>query len=200
VKNYKKLEGEKCILSPVDGSAAEIVAEWSNTLDVAIRTGDFALMITCNQQKIFLENMNNEHEYGFLILSHEQDPIGLIRLMKVDFINRNAILGVFIGVDQYRGKGLGQEAIHLILDFAFNVLNLRSVMLETFSFNKSAIQSFLKAGFTIIGRRRKAILYGSREYDVVFMDILCEEFKESLIQKHLDVIEGSNNSADSMDR
>lgn len=200
MKNYKKLEGEKCILSPVDGSAAEIVAEWSNTLDVAIRTGDFALMITCNQQKIFLENMNNEHEYGFLILSHEQDPIGLIRLMKVDFINRNAILGVFIGVDQYRGKGLGQEAIHLILDFAFNVLNLRSVMLETFSFNKSAIQSFLKAGFTIIGRRRKAILYGSREYDVVFMDILCEEFKESLIQKHLDVIEGSNNSADSMDR
>lgn len=192
MSKFNKLVGEKCILSPVDGEAAEIVAEWSNTMDVAIRTGDLSIMITCEQQKEFLELMNGDHQYGFLILNLESQPVGIIRLMKVDFINRNAILGIFIGAENARGKGIGQEAIHLTLDYAFNVLNLRSVMLETFSFNESAIKAFKKAGFRMIGRRRKGILYGTREFDVIFMDILSDEFYDSRIHKTLDLIEASN--------
>lgn len=189
MKYYRKLVGENCILSPIDGSAAETVAKWSNTLDVAIRTGDISVMITCEQQKLYLESMNGDNEYGFFILSKEGELIGIIRLMRVDFINRNAVLGVFIGESTFRGKGVGREAIGLVLDYAFNVLNLRNVMLETFSFNKSAIKAFEKCGFSRIGRRRKAIIYGTKEFDKIYMDILAEEFNKSEIQKAIALID-----------
>ncbi len=38
-------------------------------------------------------------------------------------------------------------------------------------------------GFREIGRRRQARIVGDRRYDVVFMDILAEEFESPVVQK-----------------
>lgn len=37
----------------------------------------------------------------------------------------------------------------------------------------------------LIGKRRKSIIYGNNEYDEIFMDILSEEFENSIINKEL---------------
>lgn len=186
MKYLRKLVGEKCYLSPVDDTEAEKVAKWSNDIDVSIRTGDISDMITYKAQKEYLENMNSGGSYGFFIVREEdQDAIGIARLMRVDLIHRNAIMGMFIGEKDNHSKGIGTEATELLLDFGFNVLNLRSIMVETYSFNEPAIRSLKKSGFKEIGRRRKAIIYGKREYDVIYMDMLSEEFEGSRIEKVL---------------
>jgi len=182
----RKLVGEKCYLSPVDSSETEKVAMWSNDIEVAIRTGDISDMITYEDQKGYLQNMSNNRGYGFYIVRKDDDQvIGIGRLMRVNFINRNAIMGIFIGERDNRTKGMGTEATNLLLDFGFNVLNLRNIMIETFSFNEAAMNTCKKCGFKEIGRRRKSIIYGTNEYDEVFMDILSEEFEESIINKVL---------------
>jgi len=189
MRYLKKLVGEKCYLSPVDGSEAEKVAEWSNDLHVAIRTGDLSDMITIEEQKGYLQGMSSSTGYGFYIVRKSDDEIiGIARLMRINFINRNAVMGMFIGEKNNRGKGIGTEAANLLLDFGFNVLNLRNMMIEAFSFNKASINMCKKCGFKEIGRRRKAIIYGNNEYDEVFMDILNEEFKESIINKVLNEV------------
>ena len=55
--------------------------------------------------------------------------------MRVNLINRNAVIGMFIGERNDRSKGIGSEATNLLLDFGFNVLNLKNIMIETYSFN-----------------------------------------------------------------
>ncbi len=65
-----------------------------------------------------------------------------------------------------------------ILDYAFNLLNLHSVMLGAFAFNEPAIQLYTQVGFPEIGRRREARIVSGRPYDVVLMDMLDQEFRE----------------------
>ncbi len=184
---FKKLIGPTCYLTPVSASHAEIVAAWSNDPQVSAHTGDIAYMIPVEKQQEYLESMR-ENGYAFLIVMLTSDhPVGLCRLKNVDMINRTATLGIFIGDKEYWNRGLGTEATKLLLDFGFNVLNLRNIMLQVFSFNQRAIRSYEKCGFREIGRRRKAIMYGNKHYDEVYMDILAEEFNGSLIESLLNL-------------
>ncbi|WP_425448839.1 GNAT family N-acetyltransferase [Dethiothermospora halolimnae] len=183
--HLRKMIGDNCYLSPVDGKEADKVAKWSNDIEVALKTGDISDMITYELQKEYLKNMNNRG-YGFYIVRKEDDEvIGIARLMRVNLINKNAMMGMFIGQKDNRSNGIGTEATKLLLDFGFNVINLRNIMIETFSFNKAAMKACKKCGFKEIGRRRKSIIYGENEYDEVFMDILNDEFKDSKINKIL---------------
>lgn len=63
-----------------------------------------------------------------------------------------------------------------MLDYGFNLLNLNNIMIRTYSFNKRAIACYKKAGFKEVGRRRQARIIGKEKYDMVYMDILAEEF------------------------
>lgn len=174
----KKIVGDKCYLSPVDETDVDKVTKWSNDLRVSIRTGDISDMITSDLQKEYLKNMSNTG-YAFYIVDAEDDEaVGIIRIMRIDRINRHGVLGAFIGEKDKRNKGIGTEATKLILDFAFNVINLRNIMIETFSFNDRVINMCKKVGFKEIGRRRNVIIYGENEFDEVFMDILNSEFNK----------------------
>jgi len=190
MKKLRKIIGERCYLSPVDSKETEKVAKWSNDIEVALKTGDISDMINYDLQKEYLEGMNNSRGYGFFIGRKEDDEfIGIARLMRINFINRNAIMGMFIGEKSDRNKGIGTEAAKLLLDFGFNVINLRNIMIETFSFNKAAMKVCTKCGFKEIGRRRKSIIYGNKEFDEVFMDILNDEFEGYVINKVLEKYE-----------
>lgn len=179
MKYLKKLAGEHCYLSPIDIAATEIMAKWNNDMDVAINTGNASVMITFDEQEGFLNNFNNIG-HAFLIIDNKADePIGFCRLKNIDWVNRRAELGIFIGEKDYWSLGIGTEAVKLILDYGFNILNLRNVMLGVYSFNERAIKSYIKCGFKEIGRRRSSIICGGMEYDEVFMDILSDELNES---------------------
>jgi ribosomal protein S18 acetylase RimI-like enzyme len=69
-----------------------------------------------------------------------------------------------------------KSTLRLLLEYAFNLLNLNSVMLGVFAFNLRAITSYRKAGFREIGRRREARIIGRQAHDVVLMDMLAAEF------------------------
>ncbi|MGB4722593.1 MAG: GNAT family protein, partial [Defluviitoga tunisiensis] len=77
---------------------------------------------------------------------------------------------------EYLSKGYGTEAMELLLDYGFNALNLQNIMLEVFDYNKRAIKAYEKVGFKVIGKRRQAKFFNNKRYDIIFMDILKDEF------------------------
>ncbi len=92
------------------------------------------------------------------------------------------MLGIAIGDKAYWGQGYGQDATRLLLDYAFNLLNLNSVMLGAFSFNERAINCYRRVGFKEIGRQRQARIIAGRKFDVVLMDMLAEEFQSVYVK------------------
>ena len=85
-----------------------------------------------------------------------------------------------IAIGERRGQGLGTEATRLVLDFAFHVLHLRNVMLETLDWNAAALTAYEHAGFRRIGVRRGATLSLGRRTDLVLMDAIPGDFGASL--------------------
>ncbi|MCU0338126.1 MAG: GNAT family N-acetyltransferase [Sediminibacterium sp.] len=104
-------------------------------------------------------------------------------MVEVDFINRTAEYGIFIGEKEARSKGFGLDATLLMLDYGFNVLNLHNIKVHIYSFNERSLNLFRKSGFKMIGRRREAKIIGNQKYDEVMMDLLASEFESRFIKE-----------------
>jgi len=125
-----------------------------------------------------LEKMGDSM-YWFSIRALEDDRLlGDINLAVVNWNNRDAFVGIGIGARDYWGRGYGTDAMSLALGYAFTELNLYRVTLDVFEYNQRAIRSYEKAGFQLEGRQRGAILREGRRWDVLYMGILCEEWRK----------------------
>ena len=182
MKYFKKLEGKRIYLSPMNVEDVEIFTEWMNDFYITDYIGRSYQTITLQEEKAYLEKDENNKNIFAIIDTSSNEIIGTIGLNKVDSINRTATLGIFIGDRNYWSKGYGTEAIQLILDFGFNYLNLNNIDLAVMEFNERAIKCYKKCGFKEIGRRRKCKFLNGKYYDSILMDILVEEFTESHIK------------------
>ncbi len=110
----------------------------------------------------------------------EKQIAGVISLDNIDFLNRKADISILIGERRFLGKGLGTEAITLLLGHAFGKLSLHKVGLGVLSGHTAAIRSYEKAGFVIEGILKDEILLDGKYHDVTRMGILAGDFKASL--------------------
>jgi RimJ/RimL family protein N-acetyltransferase len=183
VPHYRKLVGEQCYLSPCAPEDAEKWAAWENDLEVTIPLGDEAYTPSSPERarEIIADALKRgEHVFSIIDLATEQ-AIGRCMLFNVDLVNRGAMLGIVIGEKAYWGRGYGMDAMRLLQQYAFNLLNLNSVMLGVFAFNERAIAMYHRVGFREIGRRRQARIIGEQKHDAILMDILAEEFESRRI-------------------
>jgi len=91
-------------------------------------------------------NSTTSHLFGIYIQSNN-NYIGNIKLDNIDFKDKIADIGLFIGDQGEWGKGYGTEAISIISEFAFNQLNLLHIIAGINNDNKASIKSFIKNGF-----------------------------------------------------
>ena len=186
--HFKKLIGKRCFLSPCSSDEAEKWAEWDNDLEVAIPLGDEAYTTyTLEKMREILAEVSKQQSHIFSIVETKTvTSIGRCLLFSIDHVNRQAMMGIVIGEKEKWGKGYGQEAINLLLDYGFNLLNLNNIMLGTYSFNLRAQACFRKVGFKEIGRRREARILGKEKYDVVLMDMLAKEFESPYVSQMIE--------------
>lgn len=176
MRYFKKIIGENIYLSPINVEDIEIYMKWMNDKNVTDNIGQTQYVTTFEKEKEWLESTNKGNKYQFAIINNNDELIGNCSLFDLDFINGNATVGIFIGEEKYRGKGLGTETLKLLIGYGFNNLNLNNIMLTVFSFNERAIKCYKKVGFKEIGRRRKNITINNKRYDTIYMDIIREEY------------------------
>lgn len=183
MKYYKKLEGERIYLSPVNIEDAEKYVEWFCDFKTTDGIGHSSKLMSVEQEKEWIENSLKKSDYVFSIVNADKDElIGNCGIMDIDHKDRTAEVGIFIGEEKNRSNGFGTEALRLLLDYSFNYLNLNNIMLGVKSFNERAITCYKKVGFKEYGRRRESYFLNGKYYDDVEMDILAREFTESYIK------------------
>lgn len=176
LRYFRKLVGERCYLSPINVDDAGRYCEWLNDMEVA-RTLTLAHMnISLGSEREALERLSREHNYA-IVLEDSDELIGNCGLTDVNHRDRACEIGVFIGNKGYWGQGYGPEAMKLLMGYAFDYLNMNTILLRVYSYNERAITAYRKIGFREVGTWRRAITLEGTEYDVVFMDMLAEEFR-----------------------
>ena len=143
MKYYKKRIGNLCYLSPINIYDADKFAEWLNDLEVTKYLAISHHQLNIEHEKSILQDMIKKNTQIFSIIDKANDSlIGNCSLFDINHRSRKAELGIFIGDKEYWGKGFGTEAVKLILDYGFNILNLHNIILETYDFNKRAIEAY----------------------------------------------------------
>ena len=109
----------------------------------------------------------------------EEEVVGHIELMAVDYEKRTARLGrVLIGANEMRGKGFGKQMIHTALKFGFGELNLNEIDLGVFDFNRSAIKCYQNIGFQQYEIRQNARKFNDELLTLVMMNITKESWNK----------------------
>ena len=183
---FKKLVGDRIYLSPKGTSDEEVekYTEWMNDFQVTDFTGKSCQITTLLKEKEYLENSakNIEHRSFNIIELNSNKLIGTIGLEHFNWIERSAVLGIFIGDSDFRSNGYGTESINLLLEYGFKYLNLHSIRLDLLSVNERAHKCYLKCGFKDTGCSREEIFLNGKYYDKLHMDILEYEFKGDFIR------------------
>jgi RimJ/RimL family protein N-acetyltransferase len=105
--------------------------------------------------------------------------VGIVNITNISWMSRNAELGTLaIFSREQRGKGIGFDAMIVLLDIAFSVLDLHSVYLWVAGFNERAIRFYEKIGFKNQGKLREMAYRNGARHDVIVMDILKSEYLE----------------------
>lgn len=178
------LIGERVMLRDYRKEDLPAIRSWVNDSEITKYLSNvFLYPHTQTQTENFLNsNLEGRGDYKGFIIAHKdtQEYIGQLDLIKIDWINRKGLIGIVIGNKESLGKGYGTEALRLVLDLAFNKLNLHKMELEVRAFNERAIKCYKKCGFIEEGRIREDF-YADGEYtDTIYMGVLKEEYLNSL--------------------
>jgi len=178
--------GQKVALGPLRRDLAADYARWMNQLEVRRGLDQMGIASPQSQEKWVQENLErgakSEPEAVEFTVYDRTDsaPVGTAGLLGIVHAHGNAEFAIALG--ERRGQGLGTEATRLVLDFAFNVLQLRNVLLETLEWNVAGLAAYERAGFRRMGVRRGARISRGRPTDVVLMDAIPQDFGASLLR------------------
>lgn len=173
----KKLAGKKCYLSPIDVNDAEKYAEWLNDREIVNFLSIAAKSISVETERELLHALSKEHCYG-IIDTGTETLIGNIGLHTIDYLNRSAEIGIFIGNKDYWSNGYGAEALSLLIDYAYRILNIHNISLKLFDYNERALKCYQAVGFQKIGAIRDGLIRNMEYHNIILMDILPTEFYE----------------------
>jgi RimJ/RimL family protein N-acetyltransferase len=120
-----------------------------------------------NNLDFFQEWMNgyfaDETKEIFINMADEK-PVGQVGLVDINLYDKNAALYIVIGEADYRGKGIGKQAIQYILNYAFNDLDLHKVWLDVHVENLAGVKCYTNSGFIEEGRFIDQVLYSDGHY------------------------------------
>ena len=115
----------------------------------------------------------------FIICSKNPDkPIGIAAFHRIDWVGRMAIFYIAIAKAENRSKGFGTESTDLMVNYAFNTLNLNRIQLHVALKNGKAINIYKKIGFEIEGTLRQAMYQDGQYYDFYVMGLLKNDYKK----------------------
>lgn len=181
------LIGERVILRDYRKEDLPYMRSWVNDAEITKYLSNvFLYPHTLTQTESFLQsNLEGRGDYKGFIIAHKdtEEYIGQLDLIKIDWVNRKALIGIVIGNKEYQSNGYGAEAIGLLQDFAFNKLNLHKLELEVRAFNERAIKCYKKCGFVEEGRIRENFYADGKYTDTLYMGVLKDEYLNIIKQR-----------------
>jgi RimJ/RimL family protein N-acetyltransferase len=147
---------------------------------VKVRTCSHPFPITREQEEHWYAEMLSgfgKNKIFFIISENEsRDAIGYIFLNDIDWVNRHCYWGGALANEGLTGRGLGKEAVQLIISYAIHNLNMNKVYALVLADNP-ALNTWLRSGAKQEGLLKSHIFQDGQYKD----SYLLAWYKESLI-------------------
>jgi RimJ/RimL family protein N-acetyltransferase len=119
-------------------------------------------------------------ELLFAICRRDDDRfLGTVRLGRIDWVNRTAETGTGLLAAEDRGKGIGTEAKHLLLDHAFLDLGLHALHAIVYAGNARSAAALARQGYRLAGRLTADLQRGGGFEDTLVFDITRADWERA---------------------
>lgn len=170
------LKGKKVNLRHLNEDDVPVMTHWLNDPEVT-QYITINHPMTLEQELEYLKSNTGKQDKILLgIETNEGVYIGNISIDKINNVDRTATTGTIIGEKKYWGKGYGTEAKMLLLNYAFNTLNIRKIHSSAISFNERSVNYQKKTGAVIEGILKKQIYKNGKYHDQVMLSIFKEDW------------------------
>jgi RimJ/RimL family protein N-acetyltransferase len=124
-----------------------------------------------------LKGENSQRRTYIVIDRKSSKPVGWAAIRWWRLHSTTGGIGLVIAEKELRGKGLGTEATRLLVDLAFDQLNMHKVELFTRSDNEAALKAVKSCGFKLEGRLRETVYFDGKYHDGLMFGLLRGEYK-----------------------
>ncbi|MBA4134639.1 MAG: GNAT family N-acetyltransferase [Flavobacterium sp.] len=104
--------------------------------------------------------------------NNSADAIGLIDLFDFDPKNKRTGVGIIIQDENDRHSGYGKEALGLVIDYAFNQLQLHQLYANISTENSASLSLFTTFGFEKIGVKKDWNFTRNRFHDEALFQLI----------------------------
>lgn len=181
MEHRKFMEDERIYLRPlIESDVYENYMKWFDDAEVCQFNGHHVYPYSVEEMLDYIKSVQGSKcDLVLAIVDRVTNThIGNIALQGIDYVSRQAALSFVIGEKAYWSKGYGQAAGRLVIEHAFNSLNLYRISLGTHEENVSMMNLALKLGFKQEGIRRKAQFKNGRYSNIIEFGLLREEWIE----------------------
>lgn len=162
--------GERIQLIALNDEVLKLSLKWVNDPEIRIYTGARFPVTKIEHEIWFNSKAKDSFNKTFAIqLKETRQIIGLVGNNEYDPINRTTYPFIYIGEKDIQGRGLGQEAFNLMLNFCFEVLNVNRVYGYLFEYNSSSRNMLEKCGYHHEGKLRNHWYKDGEFHDVLVM-------------------------------
>ena len=170
--------GIKVVLKVLEEKDLDKVFKWKNNVELSRLVKAHPLPVAKFEMiEWFKRNQSDKNQILWGIYEKQKKQlIGIVRLMFIDWISKSAEFGIYIGDENYSGKGIGKEVLLLVLKFAFQKINLHRIYLKVTESNTKAINLYKSCGFKKEGILRQNFWINGKYENIIFMGILEHEY------------------------
>lgn len=188
------IKGEKIGLRAIEQEDLVQLRNWRNKPDLRLNFREYRELSMKDQNNFYemVVQSQNHVVFGIIISKQENEPlkphsdysidhlklIGVCRLSYINWHDRNAEAGIYIGDESELGKKYASDALQTLVTYGFCELGLQRIWAEIYLFNKASLGLFLRCGFKEEGVLRKAHFTQGRFVDSRIVAIIKEDFFE----------------------
>lgn len=125
----------------------------------------------------YLSGTSYGHDFMFIIENNNNESVGFVIVFDCDHRMGTFKYGLFL-TDNAKGKGYGNEAVKLMLNYYFNELRYNKVNVYIYDYNMPSIAFHEKLGLTKEGRLRQMAYSEGKYHDIIFYGMLRDEFNK----------------------
>ena len=159
-----RLKGKNCFLRALEPEDLQFLYEVENNTGIWEISGTIVPYSKAVLKK-YLSNVHRDifevKQLRLCICGMDGDRKGLVDLFDFDPKNNRAGLGIVINNPENRNKGIGAEAITLVMEYAFSTLGLHQIYVNILEENSASRHLFEKLGFEKIGIKKDWVRWGN---------------------------------------
>ncbi len=171
------IKGRLVTIRAIEKEDLPYLKDMMNDVRIERMTIDEHLPISLFQEEQwYMNNICRKDFHKYVIETPKDGVVGLISMEDIDWKNRSFQVPVKLMEEKNGMVGVGIDAHIAMLRYAFDEMQMYRAWGTTLEYNQASLNMQKLCGYTVEGRKRRAVYKGGKYHDLILTSLLRDEY------------------------